>query len=324
MKYRSALRELAEVTESQWGMVTSAQAIARGLNHMDLARLAGSGDLIRLTHGVYKDAGAPSDEHEELRAAWLSIEPKRLAWERTQERPSFATVSGETATVLHEVGNLRAMRSEFTTLKRRQTQRQDVRFRTRVLAREDVTVREGLPVTTLERTIADLVEARTQLDHIGAVMRDANRKTSLDVEQLETYLAPLAERNGHRKGDGGALLQQLMKVARIDQASVAAQIASNKGLGAMIVSKFIADLPHIEMPKNVGLSQAGIAKILEVARLSAGVQKGTGIASKHLGDLVSTKLGQQIVSDQLKLVNWAKMADQVESLTARKPEPGDE
>ena len=324
MKYRSALRELAEVTESQWGMVTSAQAIARGLNHMDLARLADSGDLIRLTHGVYKDAGAPRDEHEELRAAWLSIEPKRLAWERTQERPSLATVSGETATVLHGVGDLRAMRSEFTTLKRRQTQRQDVRFRTRVLAREDVTIREGLPVTTLERTIADLVEARTQLDHIGAVMRDASRKTNLDVEQLETHLSPLAERNGHRKGDGGALLQQLMKVARIDQASVAAQIASNRRLGAMIASKFIADLPHIEVPMNAGFSQADLAKILEVARLAAGVQTGTEMAEKYFGGTPSTKLVQQIISDQLKLVNWAKLADQIESLSARKLEPRDE
>lgn len=303
MKYRSALRELAGVTESQWGMVTSAQAVERGLNHMDLARLAEGGELIRLAHGVYKDAGAPSDEYENLRAAWLSIEPKRLAWVRTKERPSFATVSGETATVLHGVGDLRAMRSEFTTLKRRQTQREDVRYRTRELTRDDVTIREGLPVTTLERTIADLVEGRTQLDHVGAVMRDAIHKTSLDLERLETYLAPLAERNGHRKGDGGALIQQLLKVAKIDRASVASQIASHNELGAMIASKFIASLPRVDMSNNCGLARADIAKIVEIA---------------------TPKTAQQIVSDQLQLVNWAKLANQVERLSSTKMESGDE
>lgn len=252
MKYRSALRELAEITESQWGMVTSAQALSRGLNHVDLARLADNGDLIRLAHGVYKDSGAPSGEHEELRAAWLSIEPKRLAWERTRDRPSFATVSGETATVLHGIGDLRAMRSEFTTPRRKQTQREEVRYKTRTLTQDDVTIREGLPVTTLERTIADLVEARIQLEHIGTVMRDANRKSTLDMEKLESYLKPLAERNGHRKGDGSALLQELLEVAHIDNATIAAQLASHEELGAMIASKFIASLP--------GADQAAVVK----------------------------------------------------------------
>ena len=36
MKSRVALQQLAEVTESQWGMVTSAQARARGIAHMTL------------------------------------------------------------------------------------------------------------------------------------------------------------------------------------------------------------------------------------------------------------------------------------------------
>ncbi|MHA3685278.1 type IV toxin-antitoxin system AbiEi family antitoxin domain-containing protein [Leucobacter sp. HY1910] len=278
MKYRPALRELAEITESQWGMVTSAQALARGLSHVDLARLADNGDLVRLAHGVYKDAGAPSSEHEDLRAAWLSIEPKQLAWERTQHRPSFATVSGETATVLYGVGDLRAMRTEFTTLRRKQTQREEIRYKTRTLTREDVTIREGLPVTTVERTIADLVEARTQLEHIGAVIRDANRKMNLDMEKLESYLTPLAERNGHRKGDGEALLQELLEAAHIDNETVAAQLASHEELGAMIASKFIASLP--------GADRAAV------------VRKTSGARGNS--------------SDYLKVVDWINLAARAE------------
>lgn len=242
MKARTALKDLAEVAESQWGMVTSAQATARGVSHLTLSRLAEAGDLVRLAQGVYKDAGAPSDEREALRAAWLSVEPGRFAWDRVKDRPGLATVSGESAARLHGFGNLRAMRSEFTTPVRKQTQREDVRYRTRVLDGDDVTVREGLPVTTPERTIADLVEARVQLDHVGDVLRDAARTSRIDTNRLVALLAPLAERNGHRKGGGDALLQQLREAARIDLTSLAQQIAAFPDLAALVTRNYLASI----------------------------------------------------------------------------------
>lgn len=248
MQYRPALRELAEVTESQWGMVTSAQAIARGVTHLSLSRLTESGDLVRLAHGVYRDAGAPSDEHQSLRADWLAIEPERLAWERVNDRPGFATVSGESAARLHGIGNLRAMRSEFITPVRKQTQRQDVRYRTRALTSQDVTIREGLPVTTLERTIADLVEQRVQLDHVADALRDAARTSHLDTDRLADLLAPLAERNGHRKGDGEALLEQLLEATRIDLVSLSKQIAEVPHLGAMVSREYLARMDESSEP----------------------------------------------------------------------------
>ena len=94
MKSRVALQQLAEVTESQWGMVTTAQARAQGIDHMTLKRLNDDGHLIRLIHGVYRNAGAPSAEHEELRAAWLAAEPRRLALERLHDNRPGIVVSG--------------------------------------------------------------------------------------------------------------------------------------------------------------------------------------------------------------------------------------
>lgn len=242
MKAREALRVLAEVSESQWGMVTSAQANARGVSHMNLTRLTDSGDLVRLSHGVYKDAGAPGGEYDELRSAWLSSEPTRLAWDRLQEKPGKVIVSGESAATVHGIGNLRAMRSEFTTASRKQTQRPDVHYRTRILTSDDVTVREGLPVTTPERTIADLVEQRTQLDHVGDVLRDAARKSRLDTDRLSELLSPLAERNGHAKGDGSALLEELLQNARIDLHSLSQQIVKMPALGALVAHNYLATI----------------------------------------------------------------------------------
>ena len=246
MKSRVALQQLAEVTESQWGMVTTAQARAQGIDHMTLKRLNDDGHLIRLIHGVYRSAGAPSAEHEELRAAWLAAEPRRLALERLHDNRPGIVVSGESAARLHGIGDLRATRSEFTSPTRRQSQRLDVRYRTRDLPREDITVRHGLPTTTRERTIADLVEDRQDLSTVADALRDATRQSALDTERITELLAPLARRNGCAAGDGAALLEKLAQSAGIDENSWARSIAENGPLMAKILSQYVTHLPQMQ------------------------------------------------------------------------------
>ena len=213
MEARSALRELAEISASQWGMVTSAQAAARGVTRLDLSRLTEAGDLVRISQGIYKNAGAPSGSYLDVRAAWLSSDPARLASERLNDGHHGVVVSGQTAAWLYDIGDLRSNRTELTAPVRRQTQRSDVHYRQRDLSDQDVTIRDGLPVTTAERTIADLVEDRTDLSIVANALRDARRQHELDLGQLEANLAPLAARNGHRKGDGAAMLDQLLAIA---------------------------------------------------------------------------------------------------------------
>ena len=260
MKLNRSLRVLAEVTESQWGLVTSAQAAARGVSYMNLTRLVEAGDVVRVAQGVYRDAGAPGGQHEELRAAWLATDPEKLAYERLSERPVSAVVSGESAARLHGIGDLRGMRSEFTTPARRQTQRADVRYRTRVLPDRDVTVREGLPVTTVERTIADLVEGRQDLSIVGGALRDAARQSRLDVDRLADLLSPLAARNGYRKGDGEAVLQDLLRAAGIDQESIANQLAAIPSLGAAIAAKYLDNLPIDVSPVLDAIAKQAVAR----------------------------------------------------------------
>ncbi len=245
MKSREVLRVLAEVSESQWGMVTSAQAGVRGVSHMNLTRLTESGGLVRLSQGVYKDAGAPSDKHQDLRAAWLATDPIKLAYQRLSERPGNAVVSGESAAKLHGIGDFRAAKSEFTTPNRKQTQRPDICYRTSVLDKQDVTVRDGLPVTTYERTIADLVKDRQDLSIVGNALRDAARQSHLDVERLTTLLSPLALRNGYRKGDGYALYQKLLQLGGVDIESLAKQLAAIPNLGALITAYYLNSLPNL-------------------------------------------------------------------------------
>ncbi len=268
-----ALMVLAEVSESQWGMVTTAQANERGVSHMTLKRLTESGGLVRLAHGVYRDAGAPGGEYDELRSAWLAAEPARLAWDRLRDKPGKVVVSGESAAGLHGMGNFRAMRSEFTTPYRRQSQRPEVHYRTRTLASDDVTVREGLPVTTPERTIADLVEQRAQLDHVGDALRDAARKSQLDTERLSELLSPLAERNGQPKGNGSALLEELLEAAHIDLQSLSRQIVQMPDLGALVARDYLATIDASTLFDSPALRSALEAQSHQMAELAETLSK---------------------------------------------------
>lgn len=249
MKSSAALRVLAELSASQWGMVTTAQAAEHGVQRLDLSRLAKAGHLERLAHGVYRDAGAPSDEYESLRAAWLAAEPSRTAEARLRDLVGGIVVMGESAASLHGVGDLPADRQEFSTPVRRQTQRAEVSYRQRQLNPDDVTITHGLPVTTIERNIADLVEARTDLSLVADVLRDAVRVRNLDTGRLSDLLSPLAARNGLRKSDGAALLDRLTALAGLDATSLAAEIGTSETLSALVAANSLARFNDAELSK---------------------------------------------------------------------------
>ncbi len=223
MNVKSVLRELNGLTASQWGMVTTAQASSRGITRMQLSRLVDEGQLERQGHGVYRDAGTPTDRLDSLKAAWLSINPKLTAEQRILNRQDDAVVSGATASYLLDLGDLLPEPYEFTVPVRRQTQRTELTFRVKKLSAENVTFREGLPVTRPEQTIADLVETRNDRSLIADVLRDVD---VIDRQQLAELLAPLAGRNGFKRGDGNSFLDELERLANRDIDSLAKAVAS--------------------------------------------------------------------------------------------------
>ncbi|MFT8636960.1 MAG: type IV toxin-antitoxin system AbiEi family antitoxin domain-containing protein [Pseudoclavibacter sp.] len=312
MKSRSALKRLAEVSEAQWGLVTSMQARARGVSHMTLTRLVESGELVRISHGVYRDAGAPGGAFDDLRAAWLSTDPSRLAYERLAEHPPRAVVSGESASRLYGIGDLRGSISEFTTPTRKQTQRRDVRYRTRVFPEQDVTVKEGLPVTTRERTIADLVEARQDLSIVGDVLRDAARQSRLDTDRLVDLLSPLAARNGHAKGDGSGLLAELFRIAGIDAEGLAAQAVGIPGFGALVTARYFENLTKSDFTFHELLQALKSVRIPKIEPVALAAVAGV---LRQLPQVPSQEMFRtiaQVVSSWSPLVAQLKANDRTE------------
>lgn len=217
---------LADIGAGQWGLVTTPQAVAAGLNRMQLSRLNEAGILTRLTHGVYAMRSSIGEQHLDLAAAWLSLEPARLAHERLADLPDGAVVSHASAADLHGLGDLDADRHEFTTTARKQTRRAELRLRRGVLTRADITRRDGLPVTTPVRTVVDLLAAGHDLGHVAGVVADAVRTHQIDLDELAGRVGPHAIRFGFAQGDGQALVRHLLAIGGAEEQVDAEQLAS--------------------------------------------------------------------------------------------------
>lgn len=267
MDRSSKLRKLSDVTAYQWGIVTSAQAAQLGVTRLDLSRFADNGHLVRLAHGVYRDAGAPEGEFDELRAAWLSSEPGTLAENRKADSATSVIVANESAAVLHRIGDFRAEVHDFVSPVRRQTQRTEIRYRQRQLEECDVTIVSGLPVMTIERTISDLIDDNADLSLVADALRDASEQRQIDEPRLAELLAPLAARNGFPKNEGRAFLEYLKQIAGIDDESRASRIARERPLAALVSSKLFADIEMTELAEAVTFNPH-VSSFLESAKSS--------------------------------------------------------
>ena len=203
------MERLGALAADQWGLITSAQAADLGVPVQYLARLAHAGLLERYRHGVYRVGGAPADPLMELRAAWLSLAPSRPVANRLTD-PSDGVVSHRSAAAVHRLGDLAAPRLEFTTAVRKQTRDPAIGLHRRALVVGEWTVVDGLPVTTVLTTIADLATEGIDGGHLAGVVGDAIASGRAEVDQVAAVLGPVAHRYGHRRGDGRGLLGELI------------------------------------------------------------------------------------------------------------------
>jgi len=70
------------------GPAHDAQAHKEGITAQQLARFTTTGLLERQRHGVYRVAGAPPEPDDDIRVAWLALNPDEIASERLAERES--------------------------------------------------------------------------------------------------------------------------------------------------------------------------------------------------------------------------------------------
>lgn len=200
-------------------MVSTSQTTKANVDARTLSQMAARGDLERLAHGIYRLPGTPPGPHDDLRVAWIALAPQRTAAERIAAGPT-EVVSHRSAALVHGLGDLDADQLEFTTSVRRQTRRTDVRLHRGVLSDHDWTLADGLPVTTVLRTIRDLAQNHTDQGHLAGVVRDALLYHNLPITQVDTALEPYARSYTSPAGHSIRLLGLLLRDAGIPQATL--------------------------------------------------------------------------------------------------------
>lgn len=167
------MARLGALAARRWGLFTTAQAAAVGVTRNQLVRLASSGVIERVLQGVYRMAGAPKQAHEPIYATWLALGGATAP--RTDSGVAALVAGGETAAVIHDIGDFLPSRLDFLVPARKATRLPDVRLRIRDLTADDVVPVTGLPTLTPERTIIDLVEIGTDISLVSGALRDAVR-----------------------------------------------------------------------------------------------------------------------------------------------------
>ncbi|WP_063915534.1 type IV toxin-antitoxin system AbiEi family antitoxin domain-containing protein [Nocardia salmonicida] len=211
---------LAKLAESQWGLLTTAQAATIDIDTKQLQRLVDHAMLIRLRHGVYRLVGVPESPVESIRAEWLALEPARTVGDRLSDDVPIGVVSHRSAADLHGLGDLDADYLEFTVPTRRGSRNPDVRFHRTLLTAGEWSLVDGLPVTTPTRTIGDLAFARTDGGHLASVVRDALMQGA-SADEIVRKLRPYAHRYGAPVDNGSALLNYFITQAGVPESSLA-------------------------------------------------------------------------------------------------------
>lgn len=232
MKAVAAMRAVANIAETQDGLVTTSQATRIGVPRLNLARLAESGDLERLAHGVYRVRGANEDEYTDLRAAWLAADPGRTAAERAADLGNPIVVSHRSAAAVHRIGNMYADRHELTAPVRKQSRRSDVIARRADVPQSDIMIVRGMLVTTIERTVADLARTEPDLGDVADALADAHRRGAVDLETLAPMLDAAARRHG--ASNGSELLERMLELRGLDATSALAELARQPGLSRLL------------------------------------------------------------------------------------------
>jgi hypothetical protein len=297
------LLRVADVAAEQGGLLTTAQARAVGVSPQQIAKLARSGALEPVVHGVHRLTGTVQDRWVGLRAVWLALEPETVAGARLSREDPGGVVSHRSAAVVHGLGAVDADVHEFTVVARRRSRNPDVRFHAATGDRGSWTVLAGLPVTTVVRTIADLARVRTDGGHLARVVSDALVGLHVGLEEVAVVLRPFAHYYGAPLGGGSEVVERFLDEAGIPEATIALARAASHGSGGWptidpgVGEALARDLQRTLAQVAVVMGQVDLPALNEVLR-SFQLSPAVTEARQHVLDTVA-RLSPQLAALQI-------------------------
>jgi len=170
--------ELFALAEEQDGLFTSKEARSLGIQDSVLVRLRQRGRLERMSRGVCRIAQYPAERLAQYREAIL--------WAQASNGPEDIALSHESALLLYGISDVNPSRVNLTvpeSARMRRVHPKLITIHRANLATEDIQMHEGMPVTTVERSILDVLAANHRTDFALQAITDALRKRLLTPAQ---------------------------------------------------------------------------------------------------------------------------------------------
>jgi predicted transcriptional regulator of viral defense system len=146
------------------------------------------GRIERTSRGVYRVPYLTPGRFSQYREAVL--------WARANRGPAQVAISHTTALAAYEISNARPHSIHIPVPKtarlRRQKPKGIVVHREDLMA-GDITIHEGMPLTTIARTVADLLKSAERIDLIRQAISDARREGFIQESEARKLRRRLEE-----------------------------------------------------------------------------------------------------------------------------------
>ena len=177
---RTRFDELVALAEEHDGLLTAKQARDAGIADSVLARLTQRGRLERAARGVYRIPHFPSNRFSQYREAVL--------WAKADDGPQNIALSHATALAVYGISEANPAFVHITiprNARLRRVRPKWVEIHHADLRSADVTVQEGLPLTTVGRTVDDILGSTGQVGIVRQAISDARREGYIDSAEAQ-------------------------------------------------------------------------------------------------------------------------------------------
>lgn len=173
--------KIYQVAEQQAGYFTSQQALAAGYTQPLLAYHTRTCRFSRIKRGIYRLSLFPEVPFADLFVAWL-------------QTGQDSVISHDSALVVYGLSDILPSRIHVTMARTASRRRTDLQLHTNRLTSDEITRREGLPVTTVPRTLADVITSGLGEEQVHQAIREAVARGLVSEKALLRYAARRSER----------------------------------------------------------------------------------------------------------------------------------
>lgn len=167
-------QQLYDMAESQAGYFAAHQARSCGFSWERLSSNVKTGQFIRIRRGIYRLNRFPASEYEDLFVAWLRTGPDSV-------------ISHESALALYDLSDVLPAEIHVIVPRTSSRRRPDIRQHTHQLNSDEITNRNGLPVTTVIRTLADVAASNLAEEQVRLAIQESIERGLTSEEELGSY-----------------------------------------------------------------------------------------------------------------------------------------